>query len=317
MTADGPSFEELERIIGSVSGVAAAQVLRTEHGRGRLRIRLEPGEDPGRASWAVAVTLRERFGIALDPADIRPLVGSETPATAPEPSTDASGPRPGAGASDPESATSEEVADLVYSLLRDLATREPDDDEAAGDAPPPARHVIQTPQVPDRPAGQPDDPETFRPRALIRDLLVTRSSDQVAVTAILAFGSREVAGEATGPASVQGALRASAEATLAALGVLTGGLLDAGIEHVTVSQGDDVEAAMVALTVRTEASTEEVLGAALLRGEPELAVVRATLDALNRRIGRWLHDEAADEAADETTDEAADESTDEAADEST
>ncbi len=297
MTDEGPSFEQLERIIGSVAGVAAAQVIRGEHGGGRLRIRLQPGEDAGRVSWAVAVTLRERFGIALDPDDIRPLVGSDAPAHTVEQPVDTSDPRPDQGAPDPVSATSDELAEAVFSLLRDLATREPDEEGEAGDQPISVRHAIQTPQAVERPVAEPDDPGTFRRRALIRDLLVRRSRDLVEVTAILAFGSREVKAEAIGPASAQGALRASAEATLAALSVLTGGLLNAGIDHVTVSQGDDIEAATVALTVRSEEHAEELLGAALLRGEPELAVVRATLDALNRRIGRWLQDEATDGSA--------------------
>lgn len=295
MPGDAPSFEQLERTIGSVAGVAAAHVVRGEHGGGRLRIRLEPGEDAGRVSWAVAATLRERFGIALDPDDIRPLVGSGAPSQASEQPMDVSDPRSEQGAPDPPSSPSDELADAVAAALHDLATRGLDDDEGgAGQPPMPVRHAILTPHTPDQPAA-PDRSLSGAPRAIIRDLLVTRSRDQVEVTAVLGIGEREVAGEATGPASAQGALRASAEATLEALSVLTGGLLHAGIDHVTVSQGDDVEAATVVLTVLSEEHAEELLGAALLRGEPELAVMRATLDALNRRISRWLQAEAANE----------------------
>ena len=304
MPGDAPSFEQLERTIGSVAGVAAAHVVRGGHGGGRLRIRLEPGEDAGRVSWAVAATLRERFGIALDPDDIRPLVAPGASPDLSEQPMDASEPRPDARTSVAESAVSDDLADAVAAALHDLATRGLDDDGGVdggvdgnvdGDPPMPIRHAILTPQVPDQPGAEPGEPATIPPRAIIRDLLVSRSRDQVEVTAILGLGAREVAGEAIGPASAQGALRASAEATLEALRALTGGLLHAGIDHVTVSQGDDVEAATVVLTVLSEEHAEELLGAALLRGEPELAVMRATLDALNRRISRWLQDAATDE----------------------
>lgn len=295
MPGDAPSFEQLERTIGSVAGVAAAHVVRGEHGGGRLRIRLEPGEDAGRVSWAVAATLRERFGIALDPDDIRPLVRSGTPAQQAEQSMDESDPQPDPGALGSPPATSDDLAEAVAAALHDLATRELDErDDQVG---PPLRHAILTPPAPEQPSASPDHPGTHPPRAIIQDLLVTHAHDQVEVTAILALGAREVTGEATGPAGTQGALRASAEATLEALSSLTGGLLHAGIDHVTVSRGEDVEAATVVLTVLSEERAEELLGAALLRGEPELAVMRATLDALNRRISRWLLDSADDAPA--------------------
>lgn len=312
MTGDAPSFEQLERTIGSVAGVAAAQVVRGERGGGRLRIRLEPGEDAGRVAWSVAATLRERFGIALDPEDIRPLVRSEASEHEPEGEPDheperepeheheheaAREPQEARGVSDPHpgqgepTATSVDLAEAVAAALHDLATRELDDSDEEGD--PTSRHAILTPPAPGQSVA-PDHPGTEPPRAIIQDLLVTHARDQVEVTAILALGTRQATGEATGPAGSHGALRASAEATLEALSALTGGLLHAGIDHVTVSPGEDVEAATVVLTVLSEERAEELLGAALLRGEPELAVMRATLDALNRRISLWLLDAAED-----------------------
>jgi hypothetical protein len=74
-----PDDAEVERAIASVPGVTAATLRRDpDSGRTRLRLRLRAGEDAEQAAWSIAATLRERFGIALDPDSIRPISASES-----------------------------------------------------------------------------------------------------------------------------------------------------------------------------------------------------------------------------------------------
>ena len=61
-------------------GVLKAGVVASDtFGKGRLRVRLAPGEDHEHVAWAVAATLRERFGLALDPAAFRLRTADDGP----------------------------------------------------------------------------------------------------------------------------------------------------------------------------------------------------------------------------------------------
>jgi hypothetical protein len=115
-------------------------------------------------------------------------------------------------------------------------------------------------------------------------LRVAFSSTHTISEASVALGSQqtEVVGEASGEKTPHG-LRVLAEATLGAVAQLLGEsqiqLLGASIVEVVGSEG-------VLVLVR-EVDGQEMLGAALLRGGPVAeAAVRATLDAVNRRLDR-------------------------------
>lgn len=253
-----PTFEDLERTIASVPGVVSAQVSRSqEGGRGRLRIRLAPGQDAHRVSEVVATTLQERFGILLAPEDIQPQVARTV-----------------------EAPVGEDLASIVAEALGGVDA-DPDQD---------AVHVHRE-DAEVAPAGTPA--ATYRdhaPRAMIRDLIVRRHDEQVLVTAVLSLHGRAVIGQAAGLPTQAGGMRAAAEATLAALRVLTGGLLEAGIDHVSFVEGPaEAEAVTVGVTVSAQDLDQALIGAAVLRDGTELAVMRATLDALNRRVEPLLH----------------------------
>lgn len=353
-----PTHADLERAIVSVPGVAEAQVTRVEEtGKSRLRIRLANDEDAEAVSWAIAATLRERFGISLDPEQIRPRPGSipvadrgdaspgseggdaspvseggdatseaaddggsEVPSDpAGRPAVPGSGPGAAGGSGDralheaDEEDTSDELAisgdrvllsDAARALLEEAVAEarraevDPQDDDAtlagapAGGAAPPDEPV--------HPTSDADDAATVTPlrsaapvrddgvRARIRHLDTRVRVSDVEVTATLAFGSREVTGSAHSVATEQGILRAVAEATLNALSELTGDRLVAGIDSVAASVAGDPPIASVVVSLLTDRGDEALLGSSLVRNDPDRAIMRATLDAVNRRVEPWL-----------------------------
>ncbi len=122
------------------------------------------------------------------------------------------------------------------------------------------------------------------PRATIHNLDVEWGEAGVRVTATLGHAGRRADGSASAVATSIGLRRAVAEATVSAMRSLLGGSLLIGIDHVTVRSGDDPALATAVLTWLTDRGEETLVGTSLLRADPERAVMRATLDALNRRV---------------------------------
>ncbi|MFP4235635.1 MAG: hypothetical protein ACLFUG_11985 [Nitriliruptoraceae bacterium] len=133
-------------------------------------------------------------------------------------------------------------------------------------------------------------------RASIARTAITRGADHVQVAIALAREDREVVGTGrTRPGGVE-VLEAIAEATTVALRQLT--VRPIGLEVLEVLPEPPGDPARMLVRVRLQAGRgdEELLGAAAVRGDPEAAVVRATLDAVNRRVEPLLM--AAAEAGD-------------------
>jgi hypothetical protein len=305
-TRPSPSFDELERALSSVPGIVAASVVVSdETGRGRLRIRLAPGEDPDAASWAVAATLRERFGIVLDPETIRPRLedddaSSDDRAQEPEQEQAAAPAAPAATAPDHSERLPHEPREPGEpSEPREPGEpsepREPGEPSEPREPGEPSEPGERS--APALPATAPSvsgaeailaDPAQSRVRAALRDLVTRQGEREVEVVATLQAGGRQGRAEAQGLPTRRGAWRAVAEATVGALRQLTGGHLRAGVDRVTVTAHDEVAMATVVVTVLSDRGEETLLGASLLRDDPEAAVMRATLDALNRRVEPWL-----------------------------
>jgi hypothetical protein len=403
-----PSHAELERAIASVPGVVEAVVATGEGAtRSRLRIRLAPQEDAEAVAWAVAATLRERFGIALDPDDIRPPAGAEdeappdagTPASAPtdvadeglgeapalsdeelrearerltraarEAAEGTAGRRPGpdpldilwgrqaeeAAAAGPPPAPSgsgspptAETTDVSHNGAGGVEVRPAEGTSApapagetsapaaaevalefeaavgaggdtegpaaptAGEQPtePPATEQPATPPVAEEPATEQPAPRSREPRwgarpgpggaddrlprAVIRNLDTQLDRQDVRVTATLEHAGRSALGEALSVATGHGVLRAVAEATVAALRGLSSERLIAGIDRIVLDPAHDPATAMVVLTLVSERGEERLVGSSIVRSDPERAVMRATLDALNRRVASYLLDDVA------------------------
>ena len=279
----GALRHDVERAIRSVPGVIEASVgVSAETGRGRLRIRLSPGEDHDAVCWSVATTLRERFGIALDPAAIRPRVDAGPDDAGPSGATpgmpSATGPRPVESprvVEDLERVTPEQ-RQVFEELEEAVAAR------LAAEAP----TARSGPPVGVAAGGE-------RLRAAIGNLVTEQGPAAVSVTATLSHGGRQGRAAVGALATRRATWRAVAEATLGALQDLTGGRLRAQVERVTVNATEDPATVSVVLAVLGERGEEMLLGAALVRDDPERAVMRATLDAVNRRVEPWLRDLAA------------------------
>jgi hypothetical protein len=125
-------------------------------------------------------------------------------------------------------------------------------------------------------------------RARIHHLDTRVDVSDVEVTATLGFGDRRVTGSARSVATEHGILRAVAEATLQALAELTGERLVGGVDSVVASVSGDPSIATVIVSLVTDRGDEALLGSSLVRKDPQRAVMRATLDALNRRVEPWL-----------------------------
>jgi hypothetical protein len=294
-----PSYDELERALSSVPGIVTAAVAVTEGtGRGRLRIRLAPGEDPEQVAWAVAATLRERFGISLDPETIRPRLHEDDPTPtadgqvdAPhrlDPGLDAVGeggrPAPEATPSTGERPRAEGRPRWAGGAEGGTPVPAPPAPEDGGA--PAAEELDDAGAALAQQAGP-------RVRAAIRDLVTRQGDDDVEVTAILEVAGRRGRAAATAVPTRRGVWRAVAEATVGALRELTDDHLRVGVDRVSVTSNEDPGMVTVVLTVLSDRGEETLLGASLLRDDPESAVMRATLDALNRRIEPWLQGSAA------------------------
>lgn len=273
--AASPSEAELERAIASVPGIDEVNVERdTSTGRTRLRLRLRPGEDGEQVAWSVAATLRERFDIALDPAAIRPVIT--------------------------ETATEDPAADPIHLVDEpdhpdgsDAPQRgdEEDDVTRPPPPPPPAQAAADVPPSPAPPAAaqqdpQPDAGDAASPAARPAVRKLDRSADQadICITVTLEQAGETVHGSARSVPTTGGLQRAAAEATIDALQRLTRNRLVVGVDRVEVNAAEQPSTVTVLLSMVAERGEETLLGAALVRGDAETAVVRATLDALNRRV---------------------------------
>ena len=104
------------------------------------------------------------------------------------------------------------------------------------------------------------------------------------VTVTLTWNSEQFSGSANGPAAASARLRIIGAATLRALEEVLGGGPPLALDAIA-STSVGVRPVIVAQVVSMKGVEEQVaVGSALIRGDEAEAVVRAVLDALNRRI---------------------------------
>ncbi len=121
-------------------------------------------------------------------------------------------------------------------------------------------------------------------RPAITRMHLVSSGLEVTATVSLSSGERITAGEARGSASQSGVHRAVANATLRAVEELVDGQVRFELDHLEVSPMGNERTVVVALTLLSARGTERLTGAAAVREDVRQAVIRATLDALNRRV---------------------------------
>ncbi|MFO7959340.1 MAG: hypothetical protein R6U94_00125 [Nitriliruptoraceae bacterium] len=308
-----PEDAEVERAIASVPGVASATLRRDpDSGRTRLRLRLRAGEDAEQATWSIAATLRERFGIALDPASIRPVTAGAPPEREVSEGID------GAGAVPADAVPADAVpADAVPEADADDGG-EASEPDWTGPPPPPSSSVLglTPPPAPQLSAAAEPGHDTVAPddagpaptsqhgaarepagtgsaaraggRATIHRLDIERGVREVQATVALLRGEQAAQGVARAVPTTRSILRAIAEATASALQQFMTAPLLIGIDRIEVEPTVDPAHVLVAVTILADRGEEQLLGVSLVRGDAERAVVRATLDALNRRVSPFL-----------------------------
>ena len=120
--------------------------------------------------------------------------------------------------------------------------------------------------------------------AIARMHLVSSGLD-VTASVTLSSGDRTAVGEARGAASQTGVHRAVASATLRAVELLVDMQVRFELDHLEITpMGGTERTVLVSLTLLSTRGTERLTGAAGVREDVRQAVIRATLDALNRRL---------------------------------
>jgi hypothetical protein len=142
------------------------------------------------------------------------------------------------------------------------------------------------PPAPETDADVPHQRVAGRP-AISRMHLVSSGLD-VTATVTLTSDGRTASGECRASASQSGVQRAVASATLRAVETLSGDIARFELDHLEVSQLGADRMVIVALTMLSSRGTERLTGAAAVREDVRQAVIRATLDALNRRLETLL-----------------------------
>lgn len=136
--------------------------------------------------------------------------------------------------------------------------------------------------VRDQPSPEGEALRTCRPR--IHAINVNVSGMVAAASVTLEIEGSMYVGEATAPASQTARERSVAEATLDAVEQYVGGVQSFSLEDVTVVRLGRQEIAVSCVTMVSPAGEQSLAGSALVRRGDKDSIVRATLDAINRRV---------------------------------
>jgi hypothetical protein len=125
-------------------------------------------------------------------------------------------------------------------------------------------------------------------RPAISRMHLVSSGLEVTVTVTLSAAGRSVVGESRGSASQVGVQRAVANATLRAVEQLLDGVARFELDHLEVTQIGAERTVLAGVAMLSAQGSERLTGAAGVREDVRQAVIRATLDALNRRFETLL-----------------------------
>jgi hypothetical protein len=123
----------------------------------------------------------------------------------------------------------------------------------------------------------------------IRRLQLVSTTTGISTAVSLGLGLRTFVGEAEAGGAPDSVQRAVAHATLRAVADVVGDRTLLELEAVEVtSVGEDRVAVVVVHAQVDDAPRERLTGASVVRGDVRQAVLRATLDAVNRRVEAQL-----------------------------
>ena len=286
-----PDAAEIEAALGVVPGVARAEVVPSaDGGVATLRLALTPQGDEVVVARAVHRLLRLQFGVGLRPGRIEVVEESMAePPLVPSPRL-----RVVEESEDGSPELGEEMDALLTSLDSDRAPgpRFPTDVLAsaarhpAGAAGPPS--ASPGPTGGDMSGDGGTDPDDLVPCLAIARLTLVSDGLGLTATVTLARGDLQFSGSADGPSTTSAVHRIVAAATISALADLLGGDHRVDVEAVTVTPMGEGMVAVVQVVWATLEGTERLTGASEVREDARQAVIRATLDAVNRRLAPHL-----------------------------
>ena len=147
--------------------------------------------------------------------------------------------------------------------------------------------LVEDAEVPDEPVVSRNGNGVQQRPAIQRMHLVSSGLD-ISASVTLGFDDRSAVGEAQGTATQSGVQKAVALATLRAVESLIDGKARFELDHLEVTQTGRDRTVVAGVTLVTPSGSERLTGAAVVREDVRQAVIRATLDALNRRVGALL-----------------------------
>jgi len=262
-----------------VPGVREAQLRPNPGGVHTLRLELADDADPGRVSREVARLLKERMGLAAEPRESREAAAGAVAGALPAPVSVPVGPTARHHEPAPEHSLTREPPPLRETRRRHgvPATRRATD---------PVRLHREVPPRP-LPGG------AGGPRVrLDRVEIGTQGTDAMVEVRLTADGTPAY-GVASGPAFDGYVLRLAAVAAANAVDELLtepdgSARARCYVEHAAVVPFGTVEVAVVVMLLACGGWVEQLSGSALVGTDPQNAVVRATLDAVNRRLEALL-----------------------------
>lgn len=126
---------------------------------------------------------------------------------------------------------------------------------------------------------------TSPPRPKIRAINAEVNGVQSTITVSLDLDGELYIGQSTGPASQTGRQRLVAQATLSAVEQYSSNTHSFALEDVGVLQLGREQVAVACVALLTPFGEQTFAGSALVRQNEKDSIVRATLDAINRRMG--------------------------------
>ena len=283
MSLGGPGSEagDVVAALRAVSGVADAEILPDDSGGpGTLRLQLSPGADEVAVATTVHRILGDRFGLGVDAGRVQ-VVEETVPRRASRATFAASEP-----ASEPAPEPAPEPA-------TELAPEPPPEPEPQRPAPVlaavPDRSVPEEPGAPQpTTAAEPAPAPGTRPRLLIERMQLVSAHFGVTTEVTLGVHGRTFPGSADAAATPTSVHRAVAQATLRAVEASIDQAARFELEHLETTMLGAERAVVVELSMITRYGTERLTGVSAVREDARQAVVRATLDALNRRVESYL-----------------------------
>jgi hypothetical protein len=128
-------------------------------------------------------------------------------------------------------------------------------------------------------------PPRSEARAQIKSISADVTGVRTTITVTLELGGEEFIGRATGAASQTGRQRLVAEATLDAIEQYLQGAFMFALEDVGIVRLGRESVAVSCVTLVTSLGEQAFAGSAMVRQNDNDSIVRATLDAINRRLG--------------------------------